>query len=415
MYLSDFRPVSFEQDGSPIIVTAGGLVQGTGAIISAVSTYGLGETIDRTTHITDITTNLNSVTDAEMTQLFKDGTDVVTVTLNDNSIERFIKFTFVDLQRLTAIKTRTKSFDPPYTMSFYGSTDNINWVFLTVVNFGNDDTDDSTPIENTMAFKYFKLSTSTASTNGGTLRYITFDVADAPAYTTVLPNLADGIISTTIDNNTQGVYSFESASLLGKDVHNNGVVEFKIDGIPAISFNADRTITDANDVTTTGNPGNTHFNGFMSSSNSFFCGGGITTNTDIVSDQKVVGLSYIQGVNWLASGDDGSRSGTEIAGMIKFRDKDNSTWIDLAYVGAGLTARDGTNYGEGLYIENRDTTGYDSVITSENIGLATTPKSGLTASRPATTVIGEFYFDTDLNKPVWFNGNVWVDATGATV
>jgi hypothetical protein len=26
--------------------------------------------------------------------------------------------------------------------------------------------------------------------------------------------------------------------------------------------------------------------------------------------------------------------------------------------------------------------------------------------------IGQFYFDTTLNIPVWYNGTAWVDATG---
>ena len=44
------------------------------------------------------------------------------------------------------------------------------------------------------------------------------------------------------------------------------------------------------------------------------------------------------------------------------------------------------------------------------------PLSGPTADRPtAGLVIGLFYFDTTLNKPIWWKGTVWVDATGATV
>lgn len=41
---------------------------------------------------------------------------------------------------------------------------------------------------------------------------------------------------------------------------------------------------------------------------------------------------------------------------------------------------------------------------------------GATGARPTTNlVIGEFFFDTTLNKPIWYNGSGWVDATGATV
>lgn len=45
--------------------------------------------------------------------------------------------------------------------------------------------------------------------------------------------------------------------------------------------------------------------------------------------------------------------------------------------------------------------------------------SGSTANRPSTNlVVGDFYFDTTLNKPVWCKTTspiVWVDATGASV
>lgn len=42
--------------------------------------------------------------------------------------------------------------------------------------------------------------------------------------------------------------------------------------------------------------------------------------------------------------------------------------------------------------------------------------SGNTESRPTLNVTaGSQYFDTTLNKPIWYNGSAWVDATGATV
>lgn len=46
----------------------------------------------------------------------------------------------------------------------------------------------------------------------------------------------------------------------------------------------------------------------------------------------------------------------------------------------------------------------------------TVPASGDTASRPLTSLaVGQFYFDTDLGLPIWWNGTDWVDATGTTV
>ena len=40
---------------------------------------------------------------------------------------------------------------------------------------------------------------------------------------------------------------------------------------------------------------------------------------------------------------------------------------------------------------------------------------GKSTDKPATPVTGMMYFDTTLNKPVWYNGSNWVDATGNKV
>jgi len=43
-------------------------------------------------------------------------------------------------------------------------------------------------------------------------------------------------------------------------------------------------------------------------------------------------------------------------------------------------------------------------------------QSGTTAQRPVKEMyIGRRYFDTTLNKPIWYTGTLWVDATGSTV
>lgn len=44
------------------------------------------------------------------------------------------------------------------------------------------------------------------------------------------------------------------------------------------------------------------------------------------------------------------------------------------------------------------------------------PQSGPTADRPTTNlVVGEYYFDTTLGTPIWYDGSGWVDATGSSV
>lgn len=43
------------------------------------------------------------------------------------------------------------------------------------------------------------------------------------------------------------------------------------------------------------------------------------------------------------------------------------------------------------------------------------PASGSTADRPTRVTQGEMYYDTSLDKPIWYRGPNWVDATGASV
>jgi hypothetical protein len=48
------------------------------------------------------------------------------------------------------------------------------------------------------------------------------------------------------------------------------------------------------------------------------------------------------------------------------------------------------------------------------------PLSGVTANRPLDSVqiplpIGQFYYDTTLDRPIWWNGTVWKKADGTTV
>ena len=41
--------------------------------------------------------------------------------------------------------------------------------------------------------------------------------------------------------------------------------------------------------------------------------------------------------------------------------------------------------------------------------------SGVTTNRPTDKTAGYQYFDTTLNKPIWYTGSKWVDATGTAV
>jgi hypothetical protein len=45
-----------------------------------------------------------------------------------------------------------------------------------------------------------------------------------------------------------------------------------------------------------------------------------------------------------------------------------------------------------------------------------TPQNGVTADRPTQNLqVGQFYFDTTLGYPIWYNGTVWKNASGTTV
>ena len=41
--------------------------------------------------------------------------------------------------------------------------------------------------------------------------------------------------------------------------------------------------------------------------------------------------------------------------------------------------------------------------------------SGKTEDRPTNADKGFQYYDTDINKPIWWNGSSWTDASGSTV
>jgi hypothetical protein len=46
----------------------------------------------------------------------------------------------------------------------------------------------------------------------------------------------------------------------------------------------------------------------------------------------------------------------------------------------------------------------------------TVPPSGTTANRPTEQrQIGQYYFDTTLNRPIYWNGTNWINAAGTVV
>ena len=78
-----------------------------------------------------------------------------------------------------------------------------------------------------------------------------------------------------------------------------------------------------------------------------------------------------------------------------------------------------TNIGDLTTLTTVDKTSAVNAINENNSNIQSLQSyilgSGTTASRPTTTLIGAQYFDTDISKPIWFDGTNWVDATGTTV
>lgn len=40
--------------------------------------------------------------------------------------------------------------------------------------------------------------------------------------------------------------------------------------------------------------------------------------------------------------------------------------------------------------------------------------NGTTTSRPTTSILGQYYFDTTINRPIWWNGTGWIKADGTS-
>lgn len=50
------------------------------------------------------------------------------------------------------------------------------------------------------------------------------------------------------------------------------------------------------------------------------------------------------------------------------------------------------------------------------LSVSSVPANGTTANRPALNLqVGQFYFDTTLGYPIWYDGTNWVDSTGTVV
>jgi len=137
----------------------------------------------------------------------------------------------------------------------------------------------------------------------------------------------------------------------------------------------------------------------------------------------VASYSIASGVDTIASGDYSVAMGYKTT-------SNNYTSVTMGKYNIG-TATD-TVFEFGIGVSDTDRKNAFEIYTDGrikapelSISLINDPKSlvtkeyvlsnGNTASRPSAPSIGQFYFDTDLSKPIWYSGSNWVDATGTAV
>lgn len=115
----------------------------------------------------------------------------------------------------------------------------------------------------------------------------------------------------------------------------------------------------------------------------------------------------------------------------------NSTWFDVvnskiykctdATIGAAVwsVALQDTTYTDAQiktkYEANADTNAFTDAEKSKLSALDSANyikqgTTGTTAERPTTNLlIGQYYYDTTLSKPIWYNGTAWTDGMGTVV
>lgn len=84
---------------------------------------------------------------------------------------------------------------------------------------------------------------------------------------------------------------------------------------------------------------------------------------------------------------------------------------------------DNTNMSSDIYRDNVDkgnfyldlNSGRYYIWNGNNYNAITLNHAGKSTERPSNPVKGDIYYDTTLNKPIWWTGSQWVDATGASV
>ena len=66
-----------------------------------------------------------------------------------------------------------------------------------------------------------------------------------------------------------------------------------------------------------------------------------------------------------------------------------------------------------VYFNTLDTANGQTITA---VNTLSTPSAGTTGARPSTGLqVGQFYFDTTINRPIWWDGTNWINAAGTVV
>jgi len=87
--------------------------------------------------------------------------------------------------------------------------------------------------------------------------------------------------------------------------------------------------------------------------------------------------------------------------------------LPIPTIAYSQTYQESFSNAERLYFNTLDTANLQTI---QAIDTLSTPSAGITASRPSTDLqVGQTYFDTTINRPIWWNGTNWINASGTVV
>jgi hypothetical protein len=332
MFLSDFRPVSFEYNGNPLSMVNGGIVMNTNEVLPANTDYSIG---DRREIIT--ITSTYDTTSGNPNNLIDGSSDFYKIEVQDNTPDgNYILVEFDKPQVFDKLSITAKNFTYTPTINFYCSENNTDWVYIGTFGFLEEEKVFTMVVSLPLGdFKYVKFGSLTEDTSiHGEVSKLEFNIIDKPITKPIIQSDKDGILefdANDIIDVDDELNKKVSINILNNDkVASNGIVDKRYE---VFSFTGQRILND------TIIPGKTQIKTYLS------------VNEPILCDKQVYAGTYLQ---------------TEL-GVIKFKDNYNDTWRDLQYNGEGMTTNTGSITGlGGLYIEDTSDN-FEVVVTSGNI------------------------------------------------